>query len=102
MVPNDIFDDIVTRTFESARTGCSSAIREFFHRITITDLNTLTEQFQLCKPLQDRNDLVNWISSALIYEAMVDCKSLTQNYLLLKLVIDPVEANFIQAKRLLF
>lgn len=67
ITPSDTFNDIVTRTFESSRAGCSHAIRSAFERIERTPTGTLETAFRLCKPLPGRQQLVDWISNGLAY-----------------------------------
>eukprot|EP00474_Spongospora_subterranea_P001741 CRZ02199.1 hypothetical protein [Spongospora subterranea] len=72
LTPTDTFNDIVFRTFDSALEGCASKFRSMFDVVAESSLQHLSKVFSLCEPLESRDDLVQWITDALTYLAMVD------------------------------
>jgi lysosomal Pro-X carboxypeptidase len=75
-----IFNEIITNDFADAGTGCADNIREAFNIInqygeTSSGLAQISEIFKICQPLENQNDLanfINWVESALDYLAMTD------------------------------
>jgi len=70
-----IFNQIITADFKEA--GCSDFIHQAFVLIQKTGstqqgLTTLTNKFNLCFPLTNVNDLINWAENALTSLAMID------------------------------
>jgi len=77
LVPCGGFMSVVTRDFEETGSNCATNVRRSWDVILKTaksseGLSQLTDIFHLCKPLTDGNSLVNWISTAWVYMAMVD------------------------------
>ncbi|KAJ5076133.1 lysosomal pro-x carboxypeptidase [Anaeramoeba ignava] len=69
-----IFYDITTRDYTSE---CANTIRESWELLRAkakepNGLQILTEEFKLCTPLTDVNDLINWFVNGWTYLAMVD------------------------------
>jgi len=70
-----VFNQIITADFNQA--GCSDSIHQAFVLIQKTGstqqgLTTLTNKFNLCFPLTNVNDLINWAESAITSLAMID------------------------------
>uniref|UniRef100_A0A3Q0TFM0 Lysosomal Pro-X carboxypeptidase n=1 Tax=Amphilophus citrinellus TaxID=61819 RepID=A0A3Q0TFM0_AMPCI len=89
MVPCGDFYKIVTQDFAKSGHNCDASIRKSWKAInnvssTVSGLQWLSEEFSLCAPLKNKNDIFtfkSWLQETWVNLAMVDY---------------PYEANFLQ------
>ncbi|CAI5996303.1 unnamed protein product [Closterium sp. NIES-65] len=77
IVPSETFYRIVSHDFKIESENCFNAINSSWAEIREEaaaegGLVRLSEQFRLCSPLTDADDLISWLETAYIYMAMVD------------------------------
>ncbi|CAI5469106.1 unnamed protein product [Closterium sp. Yama58-4] len=77
IVPSDTFYRIISHDFKIESESCFEAINSSWAAIREQaaaegGLTRLSEQFRLCSPLTDVEDLIQWLETAYIYMAMVD------------------------------
>jgi len=71
-VTEEIFNEIVTQDFAKASPTCPNGFRQGFAAIQNGTLPTLAKKFKLCKPLNNVDELVNWVVNGVSYMAMAD------------------------------
>ncbi|KYQ93237.1 peptidase S28 family protein [Tieghemostelium lacteum] len=92
-VNDEGFNKVATNDYTqtSSEGSCSERIQSAFNQITQTSqqqggLAQLAQQFRICGPLTNFDDLINWIEAGLTYMAMADYTS-PANFL------EPLPAN---------
>ncbi|KAJ7294728.1 hypothetical protein O6H91_06G056100 [Diphasiastrum complanatum] len=77
LVPNDIFNKIVSLDFKEESDACFDIVRNSWSAIEALaaeegGLHILSAKFHLCSDIQDAADLTDWLYSAYSYLAMVN------------------------------
>ncbi|KAK1323785.1 hypothetical protein QJS10_CPA02g00036 [Acorus calamus] len=77
IVPPETFYDIVSNDFRRESVSCFNTIKESWDVLesrgqTVNGLLSLSRDFNLCRNLNNSEDLADWLSSAYSYLAMVD------------------------------
>ncbi|KAK4764942.1 hypothetical protein SAY86_026032 [Trapa natans] len=77
IVPPETFYDLVSNDFKRESTNCFDTIKNSWdvlvsESLKENGLSALTKTFGLCRELRNAQDLVDWLSSAYSYLAMVD------------------------------
>lgn len=77
LVPSSTFNRIVSEDFKRENQSCFDHVRKSWRAIealgsTSNGLASLSEQFRLCRPLQNTSELNDWLYAAYSFLAMVD------------------------------